>query len=66
MATVLFSGPVTGNTLRVVDLGAGTTPRIVVEVRLPADAMGGLGWSPFDPIPRATLEALLLAAGVIH
>jgi hypothetical protein len=65
MATVLFSGPVVGLTLRVVDNGTGATPRIVVEQRQPADAMGGLGWAPFDPIPRATLEALLLASHVI-
>lgn len=66
MASVIFSGVVLTNTMRVVDNGTGTAPRIIVEVRQPADAMGGFGWSPFDPIPRATLEALLLASGVIH
>jgi hypothetical protein len=65
MATVIFSGLVQTNTLRVVDMGVGTTPRIIVEQRQPPDAMGGFGWSPLDPIPRATLEALLIAAHVI-
>ncbi|HZM54127.1 MAG TPA: hypothetical protein VFC03_03785 [Acidimicrobiales bacterium] len=65
MATILFSGPVLANTLRVIDLGAGQVPRVIVEQQQPADAMGGHGWSPMDPIPRATLEALLLAAHVI-
>lgn len=65
MATVIFSGVVLTNTLRVVDEGAGANPRIIVEQQQPADAMGSRGWSPMDPIPRATLEALLLAAHVI-
>jgi hypothetical protein len=65
MATVIFSGAVQANTMRVVDMGAGQTPRIIVEIRQPADAMGGMGWGQLDPIPRGTLEALLLAAHVI-
>lgn len=65
MAVVLFSGPVLTQTLRVIDLGAGQVPRILVEQQQPADAMGGHGWAPMDPIPRPTLEALLLAAHVI-
>jgi hypothetical protein len=65
VATILFNGLVLSNTLRVIDMGAGATPRIIVEQRWAADAMGGFGWSSLDPIPRATLEALLLAAHVI-
>jgi hypothetical protein len=65
LAQVLFAGPVLANTLRVVDLGAGATPRVVVEQQQPADALGSHGWAPLDPIPRATLEGLLLAAHVI-
>jgi hypothetical protein len=66
VASVIFSGPVQNATLRVVDLGVGQTPRVVVESQQPADAMGGRGWTVLDPIPGATLGALLLAAGVIH
>lgn len=65
MATVLFSGAVLTQVIRVVDMGTGQTPRILVELQQPADAMGGHGWSPMDPIPRPTLEALLIAAHVI-
>lgn len=66
MAVVLFSGPVLSQTIRVVDEGVGTNPRVIVEVQQSADAMGGRGWLPVDPISRATLEALLLAAHVIN
>lgn len=65
MANVIFSGVVLASTMRVVDLGAAAVPRIIVEIRQSPDAMGGFGWSPMDPIPRATLEALLIAAHVI-
>lgn len=65
MATVIFSGLVAGNTMRVVDAGAGANPRITVEMRSPADAMGTQGWGRFDPIPTPVLEALLIAAHVI-
>lgn len=65
MATILFSGPVLASTLRVVDLGVGQVPRVIVEIQQPVDAMGTRGWGAMDPIPRATLEALLLAAHVI-
>jgi hypothetical protein len=66
MAAVIFNGVVLANTMRVVDMGAGQNPRVIVEIRQPADAMGGQGWAGLDPIPRATLEALLLAAHVIN
>lgn len=65
MAVVIFSGLVGQQTLRVVDMGTGVAPRIIVEQRQSADAMGGFGWSIMDPIPRATLEQLLLASHVI-
>jgi hypothetical protein len=65
VAVVVFSGPVQTMTLRVVDLGSGQSPRVVVEMRQPPDAMGGTGWAQMDPIPRATLEALLIASHVI-
>jgi hypothetical protein len=65
MAVVIFSGPVGQATMRVVDMGAGLTPRIIVEQQQIPDAMGTRGWSSMDPIPRATLEALLIAAHVI-
>ncbi len=65
MANVIFSGPVGGQTMRVVDMGAGQLPRVVVELMQPADAMGARGWAPLDPIPGLTLGALLLAAHVI-
>jgi hypothetical protein len=65
MASILFSGVIASQTIRVVDLGAAFTPRLFVEQQQPADAMGTRGWAPLDPIPRATLEALLLATHVI-
>jgi hypothetical protein len=65
MASVIFSGMVLQQQTRVVDLGAGATPRILVELQQPIDGMGGHGWTSLDPIPRAVLEALLLAAHVI-
>lgn len=65
MASVIFSGTVLGQVTRVVDLGAGTNPRLVVELQLPPDAMGGRGWGMLDPIPRTVFEALLIAAHVV-
>ena len=65
MANVIFSGAVGGQTMRVVDMGTGQLPRVVVELQQTADAMGGRGWAPLDPIPALTLGALLLAAHVI-
>lgn len=65
MAVVLWSGLIGTDTYRVVDLGAGTTPRLVVEVQAATDAMGGHGWNRFDPIPRDVFEALLIRSGVV-
>lgn len=66
MAVVIFNQLVLGTTTRVVDLGAGTNPRLVVEIQQFADAMGGRGWSALDPVPRAVFEALLVQSGVVH
>lgn len=66
VATILFSGLVAGQAMRVVDRGAGAVPRLVVEQQQPADAMGTFGWSQVDPIPRQTFEALLVNSGVVH
>lgn len=65
MATVIFSGNIIGQTTRVVDRGAGAAPRLIVEIRANADAMGGFGWVSMDPIPRDAFEALLIAAHVV-
>jgi hypothetical protein len=66
MAIVLWTGPIDNATYRVVDLGAGVNPRLVVEVQGPTDAMGGKGWAPFDPIPRPVFEQLLVKSGVVR
>jgi hypothetical protein len=65
-ARVAWQGQIAGATYRVIDLGAGLTPRVMVEIQAPADAMGGHGWQRFEPIPRDIFEAMLIAAGVIH
>jgi hypothetical protein len=65
VANVIFQGQVLGQLMRVVDLGAGLTPRLIVESQQPPDAMGGHGWAPNDPITRATFEALLIAAHIV-
>lgn len=65
MAVVLWSGAIDAATYRVVDLGAGQTPRLVVEIQGQADAMGGRGWQAFDPIPRPVFEQLLIRSGVV-
>jgi hypothetical protein len=66
VAVVLWSGQIDASTYRVVDLGAGGNPRLIVEVQGPPDAMGGRGWAPFDPIPRPVFEQLLVKSGVVH
>jgi hypothetical protein len=65
MARVVFSGPIQNDVIRVVDNGAGTNPRLIVEVQQPPDAMGGRGWTPLNPISREQFEALMIAAHVI-
>jgi hypothetical protein len=65
MATVKWTGIIDGNTYRVIDLGVAFNPRVEVEIRQPADRMGGTGWSRFDPIPTAVFSAMLVAAGVV-
>jgi hypothetical protein len=66
MAAIIWTGAIQNQTLRVVDLGVGSAPRLIVEQRQPPDAMGGMGWVPMDPIPRSVFEGILLASGVVH
>lgn len=65
MAVVLFTGVIVGQTMRVVDRGAGLNPRLIVELKQPDDAMGAARWAAVDPITRVQFEALLLASGVV-
>jgi hypothetical protein len=67
MAVVIF-GPalVNARETRVVDRGSGMTPRLVVEIQAPPDAMGGIGWGALGGMDSATFDALMLAAGIIH
>lgn len=65
MAQVIWTGDVQGATVRVVDAGAGSAERLIIEVRGSADAMGGRGWTRQDLITRAQFEALLIGAGVV-
>lgn len=65
MATVIFQGTVLNQVMRVIDMGSPMVPRVFVEVAQQPDHMGTIGWSTLDPIPGATLGALLLAAHVI-
>jgi hypothetical protein len=62
---VVWTGAIETDTYRVVDQGPGSPTRLIVEIRGPADAMGGRGWNRFDPIPRHIFEQLLIAAKVI-
>jgi hypothetical protein len=62
---VAWTGDVDGSTYRVVDAGPGLDPRLKVEVRGSADAMGARGWQPFEPIPRRVFEQMLIAAHVV-
>lgn len=66
MAAVIWTGPVGQVTWRVVDNGAGTNPRLIVEQQQPPDAMGGHGWVAFQTIDRAVFEGMLIAAGVVR
>lgn len=65
MAAIIFSGVILGQTLRVVDRGAATNPRLVVESRQADDAMGVPRWAGVDPITREVFEGLLIAAHVV-
>lgn len=62
----IWSGPIEGQTFRVVDLGASAVPRVIVEQRTGPDALGGFGWSRYEPIPTSVFSTMLVAAGVIH
>ena len=65
MPAVIWSGAVEGNTFRVIDLGVQIVPRLEVEIQQGPDAMGGRGWSRFDPIPTNVFSAMLIASGVV-
>jgi hypothetical protein len=62
---VAWTGVIDNETYRVVDNGIGADPRLVVELRQQADAMGARGWSRFEPIPRRVFEQMLIAAKVV-
>lgn len=66
MAAIIWSGVVLQLTYRVVDNGAGTNPRLIVEQQQAPDAMGGHGWSALNSIDRAIFEGILISAGVVH
>jgi len=61
----IWIGEIDALTYRVVDLGPGTAERLVVESRQPPDALGGRGWTRFEPIPRRVFEQMLIAARVV-
>lgn len=65
MAVIKWSGIISGQTFRVVDLGVGSVPRIQVEMQQGPDMMGQRGWGRFDPIPTEVFSAMLIAAGVV-
>lgn len=65
MAAIIFTGAVLNQTLRVVDIGVGSHPRLVVESQQLPDAMGARGWVMVDPIPQPMFEALLIASHVV-
>ena len=60
--TIAWQGTVPSGTYRVVDLGAGQDPRVVIERQQPADALGGVGWQrvnlPLDDVLEAVFAAL--------
>lgn len=62
---VIWQGAVLGENYRVIDTGGLIPPRLVVEVQLRADALGGRGWTQYEPIPTLVFSAMLIAAGVV-
>lgn len=62
---VIWTGPVDGMAMRVVDLGPAAAERLIVEIEQPPDAMGSRGWARMDPIPRRVFERMLVQAGVV-
>jgi len=63
---LVWQGTATSGTYRIVDLGAGQTPRFVMEQQQPPDAMGGVGWGrvglPFSDALEAALAQLVPSA----
>lgn len=66
MATVVWTGTVDGQVVRVVDAGALAPERLIIEVQAPADAMGARGWTRQDLITRSVFQGLLIGAGVVR
>ena len=65
MANILWTGTIDQTTYRVVDAGSGNNPRLTVESRGQADAMGVQGWQRFEPIPTKVFEGILFSSGVL-
>jgi len=57
---VLWMGEISGFTYRLVDMGAGAEPRVLLEQQQPPDAMGGTGWARIDvPLANVLTTAFL-------
>lgn len=56
---IIWTGVVAAATYRLVDLGAPASPRLVLELESPPDAMGGVGWSRINLPLADVLEAAL-------
>ena len=68
MAAVLRVNPTTlstGTVVRVVDLGAGLSPRYVIESPEGVDAMGVTRWQKANGFPEEDVVAMLIAVGFL-
>jgi len=65
VASIIWSGTIDAQLFRVVDAGAGNSPRLTVELQATPDAMGVPRWQAYDPLPIAVFEGILLSAGVV-
>lgn len=63
---ILWLDSTPSGTFRLLDMGAGESPRFRLEQQQPPDALGGQGWSsiglPFADVLEKALAALLGAA----
>jgi hypothetical protein len=67
MATLVWSRTINTVPTRLVDLGSGQTPRIIVEAAHSNDSLGAPVWSQADYATVVQLVAeLLLARGIIQ
>jgi hypothetical protein len=57
----MWLGVVAETTYRLVDLGAGATPRLILEQQQPPDSMGGVGWARISLPLADVLETAFLA-----